>query len=255
MSNLPPSLPTGRIELTDLELKLDYQFKDSALLDRATTHKSFAYEQNQRRDTNFNNERLEFLGDAVLELALTALLMKRYANDAEGPLSKKRASLVNEDSLCKLALQIELDRSMLLGRGEVKSGGPQKPRLLASTLEAVLGAVFLDSGYDEAARVTERLFSSALDEMRTLGVDYGADYKTRLQELMQETRRVTPSYAVDEESGPDHDKIFVVTVRVENEVLATGTGKSKKAAEQDAARVALTAATAADNTGQAGVES
>ena len=219
---------------------LGYTFKNPELLSTALTHKSFANEQAGTPAERLpNNERLEFLGDAVLDLALSDCLMKRFATDPEGGLSKKRASLVNEEMLAKLALSLGIAESIRIGKGEAKTGGAQKPRILASTLEAVLGAVFTDGGYESAHQDVEQLFAASFEELSRSDVDYVSDYKTRLQERAQEVHKVTPTYKVESESGPDHDKQFEISVRFGDQVIALGTGRSKKAAEQDAARKAL----------------
>jgi ribonuclease-3 len=227
-------------EPTPLEASLGYRFTSPELLSLALTHKSFAYEQNGGvNSTRANNERLEFLGDAVLDLALGDLLMRAFPDDTEGALSKKRASLVNEETLARLALGLKLEELVRLGKGETKTGGLFKPRILASGLEAVFGAIFLDAGFTGALDVVARLFEPLVTELAVSTVDYQLDFKTRLQEMIQEKRRATPTYRIETESGPDHDKTFEVSVWVAGEVLGYGTGKSKKAAEQDAARQAL----------------
>lgn len=234
---------------------LGYLFVRPELLLQALTHKSFANERGAGTGggagtgaarssagvtlVETDNERLEFLGDAVLDLALTECLMRQFPNDNEGSLSKKRASLVNEETLARIAGELRLETLIRLGKGEIKTGGLQKPRILASTLEAVLGAVFQDAGFAPALEVVRKLFETRLDELTTSQVDFKLDYKTRLQEKAQEIHRATPVYKVEVETGPDHDKQFEVSVRIESQVLATGTGRSKKAAEQDAARQAL----------------
>lgn len=240
-----------------IENSMGYVFTRRELLDQALTHKSFANEQltsvasaspepivedrsvSKLAPTIGNNERLEFLGDAVLDLALSALMMNRFPLDPEGSLSKKRASLVNEDTLARLASELKLEGIIRLGRGEQKTGGVAKPRILASTFEAVIGAVFLDGGYVAASQAIEKLFDSKLTELATSAIDFQHDYKTRLQERIQEAHRATPNYKVEREFGPDHDKRFEVSVSVGESVIANGIGKSKKAAEQDAAREAL----------------
>lgn len=227
-------------ESSVLEISLDYRFANVDLLNLALTHKSFANEQNGGvNSTRSNNERLEFLGDAVLDLALSDILMRAYPDDAEGSLSKKRASLVNEETLAGLARGLKIEELVRLGKGEIKTGGLEKPRILASSLEAVFGAIFLDSGFGSALAVASRLFAPRLAEFASATADFQLDFKTRLQERVQESRRATPTYRIEAESGPDHDKKFEVSVRVGDEVLARGSGKSKKAAEQDAARAAL----------------
>ncbi len=227
----------------EFEATLGHSFANRDLLDLALTHKSYANEQAGGPRTSGSafgdNERLEFLGDAVLDLALSEQLMSRFPQDPEGGLSKKRASLVNEETLSRLALELGLDQRLRLGKGETKTGGLQKPRILASTLEAVMGAIFLDAGYAKASTVVATLFALRIDEIGRSDVDFRHDFKTRLQEKIQELHKSTPSYKVEAELGPDHDKKFEVTVRLNEEILGTGIGKSKKAAEQDAARQAL----------------
>lgn len=219
-----------------LEQKIGYVFKQKGLLTEALTHRSFRNERGNEQSKD--NEKLEFLGDAVVDLALSNILYRRFPNDNEGALSKKRASLVNEDALSDLALQLQIEKFLRLGKGERQSGGLKKPRLLASALEGVFGAMFLDSNYEEVEKFVIQLFESKISEM-SLEVDYESDYKTRLQERIQEMYRITPVYVVDEETGPDHDKVFCVSVKMGDKVLAQGTGKSKKTADQSAARIAL----------------
>ncbi len=226
--------------LEELEAVIEYQFVLRDHLTLALTHKSFANEMLAGHSTvGHDNERLEFLGDAVLDLTLSDILMRRFPNDSEGGLSKKRASLVNEETLFRIAGQLTLERLIRLGKGEVKTGGLAKPRILASSVEAMLGAVFLDGGYQAVSRVVEKLFLSLLDDVSRSDVDFRDDFKTRLQERVQEKHRSTPIYRVERETGPDHDKQFEVSVRLFENIIATGVGRSKKAAEQDAARQAL----------------
>lgn len=221
--------------LDQLQERIGHRFANPTALETAMTHKSFANE----RGADSDNERMEFLGDAVLDLALSDVLMRLFPTDPEGGLSKKRASLVNEDVLSKLALELRLEDTLKLGRGEMKTGGVFKPRILASSFEAMIGAVFLDGGFEKARGVVERLFESKLSAVASSDIDFREDFKTRLQERVQEAHRATPVYKVETESGPDHDKQFEVSVRVGERVLGTGVGRSKKSAEQDAARAAL----------------
>lgn len=223
--------------------KIKYRFHKPELLQLALTHKSYANEfLGGTSGTGDDNERLEFLGDAVLDLVLSDLLMKRFPNDPEGLLSKRRASLVNEDSLCRMAKELDLDRHLKLGKGEIKTGGLQKSRILSSSFEALIGAIFQDSGYIVANNTIESLFEHHLAALETETVTFSSDFKTRLQERAQSaSSKATPTYRVESESGPDHDKIFIVVVEIEGQPVARGTGKSKKAAEQDAAKVALSA--------------
>jgi len=221
--------------MTDLEKKLGYKFKTSELLERALTHKSFAHELRERCD---HNEKLEFLGDAVLDLILGEYLMERFPGDGEGGLSKKRASLVNEEVLSKLSSSLELPKYLHLGKGESLTGGAQKPRLLASAYEALLGAMFLDGGFEAARSFARREFAKLVEEIDPTR-DFERDYKTRLQEVMQKETKEAPIYELISEDGPPHDRTFTVCVRVKETNLAMGTGRSKKVAEQDAAKKAL----------------
>lgn len=229
-----PQTPAALLE------HIGYKFHRPELMELAFTHKSYANEvMNGASTTADDNERLEFLGDAVLDLALSDVLMKRFPLDTEGSLSKKRASLVNEDSLSLIARSLGFDQLLRLGKGEIKTGGLQKPRILASSLEAVIGAIFQDSGYILVTNVIEKLFEGVLNRLDTETIDFSADFKTRLQERAQEVRKSTPTYRMESESGPDHEKIFNVIVELDGAALASGSGKSKKAAEQDAAKKAL----------------
>lgn len=222
-----------------LEARLAVSFRDPELLRRALTHKSYAYE-NKVPDSH--NEKLEFLGDAVLDLVLGEFLFELFPGDQEGSLSKKRASLVNEETLHRLALELELPASLSLGRGEVQTGGAAKPRLLASAVEALLGAIYLDGGYPLVREIVRREFKPLIDGLNP-DVDFAADYKTRVQELAQKLHRVTPTYEAVSEDGPAHDRVFTVSLKIREAEIGRGTGRSKKAAEQEAARLAL------DNTG------
>jgi len=225
---------------SNLEERIAYVFVTADLLSLALTHKSFANEiAGGVSTTRLDNERLEFLGDAVLDLTLSDLLMRTFPDDTEGALSRKRASLVNEEILAKVATELKLEEQLRLGKGETKTGGVFKPRILASGLEAVIGAVFQDGGFVAAARVTDVLFGPRVVDLAGSDVDFLHDYKTRLQEWLQEKHRATPTYRIEAESGPDHDKQFRVSARHGEQVLGFGEGKSKKAAEQSAAREVL----------------
>lgn len=226
--------------IDELQTRLGYLFGEPERLARSLTHRSFANERSGGGSTvDLDNERFEFLGDAVLDLALSELLMQAFPADAEGALSKKRASLVNEERLAAMAIELKLDGLIRLGRGESKTGGLQKPRILASTLEAILGAIFIDGGFEPSKNVIARLFEAGIDEVGKSDVDFRGDFKSRLQERTQELYRSTPVYKVEREFGPDHDKVFEVSVYLAERMLAIGRGRSKKAAEQDAARQAL----------------
>ncbi len=215
---------------------LGYEFKNFNLADQALTHKSYHFEH--LADSVGHNERFEFLGDAVLDLILTEELMRLLPEQTEGELSKIRASLVNENILAEIAHDINIQSVIRLGKGEKQTGGAQKPRLLASFLEALFGALFLDGGYDSARVVIEKIFRNRLAAL-DLSIHFKDDFKTRLQEKLQCEVKVTPQYAIVGEEGPDHDKTFHVSVRVNEKIVATGSGRSKKQAEQEAARRAL----------------
>ncbi len=221
--------------LKQCEETLQYRFRDLSLLDHALTHRSYANENAALgiRD----NERLEFLGDAVLELCISDLLMRRFPDHAEGDLTKLRAAIVNERPLAELALRLDIGARLLLGRGEAASGGSAKPSLLANALEAVIAAVYLDSTYLETLAFIGRLFSAAIAE-GTRALFY-QDFKSALQEICQERYHAIPRYTVEAAEGPDHDKVFEIRVAVADVLTATGRGRTKKEAEQEAARKAL----------------
>ena len=220
---------TGVDVLSELFQSIAYTFQNESLLKQALTHKSAS--------KDVHNERLEFLGDAVFELVISDLLMKQFVDD-EGGLSKKRASLVNEGTLAQICLRINLQKHMILGRSEAHSSIEKKPRLLASVLEALIGALYLDGGFQEAYRVIQKMFEPWLLAMDP-SEDFSHDYKTKLQELLQSEHKLAPAYRVKKETGPSHDKEFVIEVEFQDRVLGRGAGRSKKAAEQEAAKEAL----------------
>lgn len=221
--------------MNPIEARLDYRFKNAGLLLQALTHKSFAYEQ---RAPEFHNEKLEFLGDAVLDLVLGEFLFELYPAENEGALSKKRASLVNEESLARLAMALDLASHLRLGKGETHSGGATKPRLLASAWEALAGALYMDGDFAETKRVLRAIFLPAIQAL-DLDVDFAADYKTRVQEIAQKELKSTPVYELVGEDGPAHDRVFTVAVKIRDQEYARGSGRSKKQAEQQAAKEAL----------------
>jgi ribonuclease-3 len=198
------------------------------LLERALTHRSFAYENGGLP----TNERLEFLGDAVLGLVVTDTLFRAHPDMPEGQLAKLRAAVVNMRALADVSRLLELGRFVRLGRGEETTGGREKASILADTLEALLGAVYLDQGLTTAAGLVHRLLDPLIAESATLGA--GLDWKTSLQELTANIGLGVPEYLVDD-SGPDHEKTFRATVRVAGRDYGAGTGRSKKEAEQQAA--------------------
>ena len=235
MDRPQPPLDERTERLRDLERNLSIRFGNAVLLDTALTHRSFVNEnQDPPRE---DNERLEFLGDAVLELCVSDLLVRMHPDFSEGRLSKLRASLVNEQPLATMAESFDVGSYLLLGRGEETSGGRTKPSILANAFEAILAAVYLDRGYDEAYRFIERVFGPLL--RKDSPDPLYRDYKTNLQEACQSRFRVIPRYMLLHEYGPDHDKIFHVRLTVADILTATGTGRNKKEAEQDAARKAL----------------
>ena len=211
---------------------------DHGLVERAVTHRSFAYENGGLP----TNERLEFLGDSVLGLVVTDTLFREHPDLPEGQLAKLRAAVVNMRALAGVARTLELGRYVKLGRGEEGTGGRDKSSILADTLEAIIGAVYLDRGLDEAGGLVHRLFDSVIARSSRLGA--GLDWKTSLQELTAAELLGVPEYQVAE-SGPDHQKSFRAVVRVGGQICGTGEGRSKKEAEQQAAEAAWTTISAA----------
>lgn len=216
--------------LIRLQEELGYVFTDSMFLLRCLTHVSF-----ERRDGTDHNETLEFLGDAVLNLAISDLLMRRYPNKKEGDLSRMRASLVNSVILAEKAAGLELGKLLRIGKGEERSGGRDKESILAGAFEAVLGGIYWDGGYEAARRVVEKHFASEIKQ-RKLGIQ---DYKTRLQEISQMLLHAPPTYTLMAESGPSHEKRFVTEIAIGKKILGRGEGRSKKQSEQQAAKGAL----------------
>lgn len=220
--------------LDALQDELGYRFQDAALLGLALTHPSLAHE---RGNTIQHNQRLEFLGDAVLQLTLTAELFRKFPESGEGVLTKARARLVNRRSLAERARRLGLGAHLVLSRGEEQSGGRSRPSTLADAFEAVLGAVFLDGGFESARALILRLFLSSIDAMHAMP-DF-ENPKGDLQELLQADSPDGPEYRLETVSGPDHDRVFECAVLHRGRELGRGMGKSKKAAESQAAVVAL----------------
>ncbi len=218
-----------------LEAAVGHEFADLRLLDVALTHRSFINENSQPglRD----NERLEFLGDAVIDLCISDLLMKKYPDYNEGKLSRMRSLLVNEYPLADMGRKFSLGEYLRLGKGEETSGGRNKSSILSNAFEAVVAAIYLDSGFDRVAAVLTRLFEPLL--VQNAHDLLFRDFKTQLQEVSQELFKTIPKYSLMDEFGPDHDKTFVVQLVIANRILTSGMGKSKKEAEQEAARRAL----------------
>jgi ribonuclease-3 len=217
-----------------LEGKLAYTFRDASLCETALTHKSWMNESQERERTD--NERLEFLGDAVLALVTSDLLMRRFPEQPEGDLSKARAAIVNEAGLARVAEMLALGQWIFLGRGEEQAGGRQKRSLLANAFEALIGAIYLDGGFTGAFEVTERLFTPIIAEVPSAA---SKDFKSRLQEIAQARLQMAPSYTVLSEQGPDHSKTFEVAILIGEKEYGRAFGRSKKEAQQNAAEIAL----------------
>lgn len=222
----------NKYTLEELEKRIGYQFHDRTLLKQAITHSSFTNEQKINRQKHY--ERLEFLGDAVLELVTSEFLFKMHPDMQEGQLTKMRASMVCEPALAFCARDIELGEFILLGKGEEVTGGRYRDSIISDVMEAVIGAIFLDGGMDKAKAHIYRFILSDLENKQLF-----YDSKTNLQEYVQGTLKKDLQYVVIEESGPEHDKLFTVEVMVEQSVLGKGQGRTKKAAEQQAAYEAL----------------
>ncbi len=213
--------------MIELEEKIGYNFKDKILLRTALTHSSYA---NESRGEYKSNERLEFLGDSVLSLVVSKKLYNENSERPEGELTRRRAGVVCEDSLHEMAVAINLGEHLLLGKGETAGGGKSRPSILADAVEALLGAIFLDGGLQPV----ETLLSYHLNTD-----DQREDYKTRLQEHIQKNYDKPAVYAIVSENGPDHDKVFETEVRLGGELLGSGSARSKKSAQQQAAKQAL----------------
>lgn len=221
-------------ELNDLEARLGHVFRDKDLLRLALTHPSVAHEQGARIE---HNQRLEFLGDAVLQLVLTRELYHQFPEVGEGPLTKARAKLVNRRSLAEKGRALHLGEHLILSRGEETHGGRDRPSALADAFEAVLGAIFLDGGFTAAEQFVERHFREAFGDLDVIPIMENP--KGELQELLQARSSQAPQYHVISTSGPDHDRMFECAVVHEGKELARGRGKTKQAAESEAAMAAL----------------
>ena len=220
--------------MLSLEKKLDYKFNNITLLKNALVHSSYA---NEMRGDIRSNERLEFLGDSVLSIIVAEHIYNKYPNMPEGELTKLRASLVCEKSLCFFAREIGIGDYLLLGKGEDKNGGRERDSILADAFEAVLAAIYIDGGISAAKK---HIFNTVLRDLEHHGDDDSfKDYKTLLQEIIQRNPEESVSYILVDEQGPDHDKIFTVAVYLNSNEIGQGVGKSKKQAEQMAACQAL----------------
>ncbi len=224
-------------DFSTFETKIGYSFKDKRLLEAAFTHRSYLNEN--RSPGREHNERLEFLGDAVLELAVTEFLYAKYPDKPEGDLTAYRAALVNTQSISDAATKLGMNEFLLLSRGEARDTGRARLIILANAFEALIGALYLDSGYLAARDFIGKQLFHKTDEV--VAKRLWQDAKSRLQEISQETLGVTPTYEMVGETGPDHEKKFVVAAHLGSERVATGEGRSKQEAEQAAAEKALTA--------------
>lgn len=217
-----------------LEARLNYKFNNIELLKNALVHSSYA---NEVRGNIHSNERLEFLGDSVLSVIVAEHIFHKYPNMPEGELTRLRASLVCEKSLCALSRELNLGEYLLLGRGEDKNGGRERDSILADAFEAVLAAIYLDGGMDAAKA---HIMNTVLRDLKHHSdEDSFKDYKTTLQEIIQRNPEESVTYILVDETGPDHNKQFTVAVKLNSNVIGTGVGKSKKQAEQMAAHQAL----------------
>lgn len=221
----------------ELEKKISITFKDQKLLDVAFVHASYVNEHRDKKKEH--NERLEFLGDAVLELVVTEYLYKNFPEKGEGVLTNWRSALVKGKHLAEIAEKLDLGLYLYLSRGEERSGGRKKKYILANTLESLIGAIYLDQGYTVAHEFIDNLILAQLTSILEQGLHI--DAKSRFQEIAQEVLGVTPKYQLEGEEGPDHDKEFTMGAYLDDELVATGSGSSKQKAEQHAAEAALKA--------------
>ena len=222
----------SKLQLKELERVIHYSFKDKSLLYLAMTHSSYANEHNKSKLEN--NERLEFLGDAVLELTVSSFLYHEYKDVNEGELTKTRASMVCEQTLFLCAQDIELNKYILLGKGEEATGGRKRPSVVSDAMEALIGAIYLDSGLESAKGFINMYILKDIENKKLF-----YDSKTILQEITQGKHLGNISYHLLGESGPDHNKIFTVALKINDKVMEEGRGKTKKAAEQEAAYKAI----------------
>ncbi len=229
------SIKPGQVPDPDLEARLGYRFARPELLEQASTHRSYAVEHGL---DSMDNERLEFLGDAVLELVISHLLFNRYAEKCrEGELTRMRSFLVNEAQLAEQARKLGMGDYLRMGKGEDRSGGREKPSILSNVFEAVVGAIYLDSDIEEVFFFIERCLGDLIDQAADIGAS--RDFKSQLQEVTQRKFHNIPAYEVENVSGPDHQRTFHIALYLNGRMLARSKGQSKKEAEQEAARKAL----------------
>ena len=219
--------------IKDLETAIGYRFRNITLLQNALTHSSYANER--WHDSLKSNERLEFLGDSILGMLVAEHLYRNFPDRPEGELTRMRADMVCEKTLANVANQVGLGQHLLLGHGEERFGGRNRDSILADAVESVIAAAFLDGGMDAALGIIRRFILSDIPVKKL----HNTDYKTTLQELVQQKKNQVLAYSLVGESGPDHDKVFTVEVSLNSTVIVVGSGSSKKRAEQDAARAAI----------------
>ena len=219
--------------LSALQDEISYQFQDPGLLNEALTHRSYAHEQTGGMSRD--NERLEFLGDSVLNVIISHLIMERFPHYREGKLTRLRASLVNKKSLARISKNLGINQRLLLGKGESLRGGREKSSVISDGYEALIGAIYLDGGFEKAFEVVERQFSPFLDE----GLSDDGDFKTKVQQICQSRFGRLPRYQLSEVKGPEHDKTFGAEIFIDRRSYGYGVGKNKKQAQQNAAREAL----------------
>jgi ribonuclease III len=229
-------LPERRKELQLFQAQAGIRFRSPELLNQALTHRSFAHESAEPSE---NNERLEFLGDSVLGLAVAESLYVQLPDQPEGEMARIKSFVVSENSLSEIAKHLRVDNFILIGRGEEFSGGRSKKAILADALEAILGAYFLDSGFDLSRKFILRILVPEIEKV--LENRHAQDYKSILQEHVQKRMKTYPHYKVVQRIGPDHDKTFLIEVQIGERTFGAGKGKNKKEAEQDAARIAYQA--------------
>jgi len=223
----------NELQLNELQKKLNYEFKEPELLIKSLTHSSYANESIRSADAS--NERLEFLGDSLLGMTVALLIYNKKPNLSEGQMTKLRAEIVCERSLAEIAMVLDLGTFLLLGRGEENGGGRGRPSILSDAFEAVIAAIYLDGGYEPIEQLITTILSSRVDNPLP---SYN-DFKTCLQEIIQCKPGQSLVYELSSEQGPDHSKSFTVDVKLNGKTIGTGTGKSKKNAEQEAAKAAI----------------
>lgn len=221
--------------MINIEKKIDYKFKNKKLISLALTHSSYTNEINEEKFKS--NERLEFLGDATLELIISEYLYKNYPSLPEGELTKMRANIVCTDSLTENAKALNIGENIVMGKGELISGGKNRKSILANTMESIIGAIYLDAGFKEAEKFVINKFANTID--RVVQGKMNRDYKTVLQEKIQKRKNQILQYRLIDAEGPDHSKRFYVEALLNNKVVGLGKGLNKKEAEQEAAKEAL----------------